>query len=99
MTSAGRPPKIWALDSEFIKEGKRDKPEDVHSVQFSDGTPENTFVFENSKDLKQFFYKRHSIKIIYGFNALCDIGSIEEMIGSRYIDYTHGDIAKRVNYS
>lgn len=37
LKSSGRPRKYWAFDSEFMMSGRLGHPEDVHTIQFSDG--------------------------------------------------------------
>ncbi len=45
-----REPSTWAFDSEFLASGRADAPEDVHTVQFSDG--DNAVVLESDEQLK-----------------------------------------------
>ncbi len=71
---------IWGFDSEFMASGKTNEPSDVHSVQFSDGTPENTFFIDSPNYLKTWLYNHHRIKVLYGFVILPDLGSIEEWL-------------------
>jgi len=78
---------FWGFDSEFLASGQANEPSDVHSVQFSDGTPQNTFFIESPEDLKRWLHNHHRIKILYGFVILPDLGSIEEWLGSGCVKY------------
>lgn len=69
---------FWGFDSEFLASGRRNRPEDVHTVQFSNGT--DSVVIENPTDLKHWLYNHHRIKVLYGFVILPDLGSIEEWL-------------------
>jgi hypothetical protein len=66
----------WGLDSEFMQSGRTNEPADVHSIQISDGTPENTFFIESSDQLKKWLSCHHSISDLYGFVALPDLASV-----------------------
>jgi len=90
--------KIWGFDSEFLVSGKVRARGDIQTIQFSDGLnskalpfpldPENghTFVLENAEDTKDWILRHHkSLKTVYAFVALCDIGSLHEWLGERAI--------------
>ncbi|MGA3111578.1 MAG: hypothetical protein ABSE15_06035 [Candidatus Bathyarchaeia archaeon] len=66
----------WGLDSEFMQSGRLNEPADVHSIQISDGTPENTFFFDSADKFKQWLNGHHSICDLYGFVALPDLASV-----------------------
>ncbi len=70
----------WALDSEFMKSGKANTPEDVHTIQFSNGE-DITVVLESAAELKEWLENHSYIKVMYGFSMLCDLGSIQEWLG------------------
>jgi hypothetical protein len=82
-----RYPSFWALDSEFLMSGRAKAPEDVHSVQFSNGDVENTVMLENAEDLKDWLNAHAFIKDVYAFVALPDIASIEEWLGKKCVSY------------
>lgn len=71
-----RPPNYWAFDSEFMMSGRAGAPEDVHTVQFSDG--ESSFVLESAEELRSWLYQHRTLKNLYGFVILPDMGSVEE---------------------
>jgi len=84
-----QPRRFWAFDSEFISSGRPNHPEDVHTIQFSDGT--DTFVLESAEQLKQWLTNHHRIKTLYGFVILCDLASISEWLGqTRVIAHKRG---------
>jgi len=87
LTRAQPEPTFWALDSEFMMSGGANQPEDVHSIQFSDGTPKNTFFLGSATDLKVWLYNHHRVKVLYGFVVLPDLGSVEEWLGSDAVTY------------
>jgi hypothetical protein len=70
---------IWALDSEFMMSGRAGHPEDVMTVQFSDGT--QSYVVESAADLKRWLLNHSRIGTLYGFVLLCDLGSVKEWLG------------------
>ena len=72
---------IWAFDSEFLASGRSDAPEDVHTVQFSDG--DDVVVLESAQQLKDWLADRRHIKVLYGFVVLPDLGSVEEWLGRK----------------
>lgn len=78
---------FWALDSEFMMSGRIGKPEDVHTIQFSNGKTENTVVLESAQALKDWLDNHRNIKTMYGFVVLPDLGSIEEWLGSEHVSY------------
>ena len=79
----GRPRKIWGFDSEFLMSGRAGHPEDVQTVQFSDG--ERSWVVESPEALKDWIINHKSIHTIYGFNCLCDLGSLWEWLGESHV--------------
>jgi hypothetical protein len=78
MAKRGRPSCMqrWGLDSEFMQSGRANEPADVHSIQISDGTPDNTFFFDSADALKHWLNSHHSITDLYGFVALPDLASV-----------------------
>jgi len=56
--------------------GKAGAPEDVHTVQFSDG--ESSYVLESAEELKRWLHEHRGIRVLYGFVILPDMGSLEE---------------------
>lgn len=75
--------KIWGFDSEFMMSGEADKPEDVHTVQFSDG--KDCAVLESADQLKKWLLDHSRIKTVYGFVVLCDLGSVQEWLGEKAV--------------
>ena len=73
----------WGFDSEFLMSGRVNAPEDVQSVQFSNGVSENTVVLENAGDLKDWLIGHRFIESIVWFRYFADLGSIEELLGSK----------------
>jgi hypothetical protein len=71
---------VWGFDSEFLASGKINEPSDVHSIQFSNGSAENTVFLDSAGSLKDWLYNHHRIKTLYGFVILPDLGSIEEWL-------------------
>ena len=69
----------WGFDSEFLASGRAHAPEDVHTIQFSNG--DTTVVLEDSTSLKTWLSNHRNIKTLYGFVILPDMGSIEEWLG------------------
>src|SRR5665648_34650 len=80
----GRPKKIWAFDSEFMMSGRAGAPEDVQSIQFSDG--EESIVVETPNALKSWLHAHNYIKTLYGFVVLCDLGSMQEWLGESAVE-------------
>jgi len=78
---------FWALDSEFMMSGHVNAPEDVHSVQFSNGDLSSTVVLESASELKEWLKGHYKIEVMYGFVTLPDLGSIEEWLGSKHVSY------------
>jgi hypothetical protein len=70
----------WAFDSEFLASGRTNAPEDVHTIQFSDG--DTSVVLENDIELKEWLANHRNIKTLYGFVVLPDLGSVEEWLGA-----------------
>lgn len=83
--SATRP--FWSLDSEFLMSGRIKKPSDVHSLQFSNGSTENTVCLESATELKEWLHNHRYIKTMYGFVVLPDLGSVEEWLGDGHVSY------------
>jgi hypothetical protein len=77
----------WAFDSEFMACGLAGHPEDVHSVQFSHGTPGDAVVLESAASLKAWLNAHRYIKVAYGFVIHPDLGSIGEWIGDEHVSY------------
>jgi len=84
MVSTGR---VCAFDSEFMMSGRANHPEDVQSVQFSFGTPEDAVVLEDAESLKNWLHSHRYVKLCYGFVIHPDLGSIGEWIGAEHISY------------
>jgi len=78
-----------ALDSEFLMSGRVKAPEDVHSVQFSFGSPDSTVVLESAGALKEWLRAHRRLKIVYGFVVLCDLASVEEWLGEGHVSYRY----------
>jgi hypothetical protein len=87
LVQAQHEPVFWGIDSEFLMSGRINEPSDVHSIQFSDGTPQNTFFIDSADALKQWLYNHHRIKVLYGFVVLPDLGSMEEWLGKNCVSY------------
>lgn len=85
-----------AVDSEFKVGYTYDESKgDVHSFQWSNGidmSDQNTKFFESADALKKFisgnakgmFAPKHH-RVLYGFAALCDIGSLGEWLGDNIL--------------
>jgi len=79
---------FWALDSEFMMSGRANAPEDVHSIQFSVGSIENTVVLESADALASWLRNHaRSLHVAYAFVGLPDLASIEEWLGSKHVQY------------
>jgi hypothetical protein len=87
LTKIQHEPTFWGFDSEFMMSGKVNAPEDVHSIQFSDGTAENAFFIDSADALKSWLYNHHRIKVLHGFVVLPDLGSVEEWLGKSCVSY------------
>jgi hypothetical protein len=79
------PQNFWAFDSEFLVSGRINRPEDVQSVQFSNG--KDSYVLECADALKQWLRNHHRIQTLFAFVALPDLGSIEEWLGEGHVKY------------
>jgi hypothetical protein len=92
--------RFWALDSEFLMSGRVKAPEDVHSVQFSNGDERSTVVLESARELKTWLHNHSHIKTMFGFVVLPDLGSIEEWLGSNCVSYRKrgSQLVGRVKY-
>jgi len=84
IVSTGR---VCGFDSEFMMSGLANRPEDVHSVQFSFGTPEDAVVLEDAESLKDWLHNHKHVKVCYGFVIHPDLGSIGEWIGAEHVSY------------
>ncbi len=78
---------FWALDSEFMMSGRVKAPEDVHSVQFSNGELASSVVLESTSSLRDWLHNHRYIKTMFGFVVLPDLGSIEEWLGADHVSY------------
>jgi hypothetical protein len=78
-----RTPNTHAFDSEFLASGRVNAPEDVHTIQFSDGI--DTTVCESADHLKMWLANHRHVKTLYGFVVLPDLGSVEEWLGSQSV--------------
>jgi len=88
------------FDCEFLPTGRTGNPASVHSVQFSDGNNDHHFI-ESSSDLKKWLHNRHnSLKEIFGFNILCDLGAIKEWLPPRSIEVVkyRGKLIGKIKY-
>jgi len=89
------------FDSEFLPAGRKGNPENVHSVQFSDGLNDNYFL-ESPEELKDWLRNRHrSLTEIFGFNMLCDLGAIKEWLGEKHVQVVkhRGKLVGKIQYS
>jgi hypothetical protein len=87
-------------DSEFLPTGTTGDPASVHSVQFSDGANDHTFI-ESPEDLKRFLHnRRETLKEIFGFNQLCDLGAIKEWLPSGSVEVVpyRGKLIGKIRY-
>jgi hypothetical protein len=75
----------WGFDSEFLMSGGVGVAEDVHSVQFSNGDLKHSVVLESGDDLRSWLDSHANIKILYGFNVLCDLGSVRVWLGDKAV--------------
>lgn len=73
------PKQCWGFDSEFLASGRANEPSDVHTIQFSNGR--NTVVLENATDLKKWSSNHRTVRKLYGYVILPDMGSVEEWLG------------------
>jgi hypothetical protein len=88
------------FDSEFLPTGKTGDPASVHSVQFSDGESDHYFI-ESSEDLRRFLNNRHrSLKEVFGFNMLCDLGALKEWLPSGAVEVVpyRGKLVGKISY-
>lgn len=74
---------VWAFDSEFMMSGRADHPEDVHSIQFSDG--KEAYFIETADALKEWLRRHNYIRTLYGFVVLPDLGSLAEWLGDKAV--------------
>lgn len=89
---------VWAFDSEFLQSGRSNRPEDITSIQFSNGI--DSYVIENSTDLKHWLHNHEHIKTLYAFVALPDLASIEGWLGEKQVSYKMrgGQLVGQVKY-
>jgi len=94
----GQEQQFWGFDSEFLMSGRVNAPEDVHTVQFSNGV--DTVVLESADALKTWLHNHHRVKILYGFVVLPDLASVEEWLPQGNVSYyTRGSQMRgRVKY-
>lgn len=91
---------LWGFDAEFLPTGRKGDPANVHSVQFSDGFNDHYFL-ETPHALRQWLHNRHrSLKQIFGFNQLCDLGSIKEWLGDKSVQVIkyRGKLIGKIHY-
>ena len=89
---------FWGFDSEFLPTGKSGDPASVHSIQFSDGVKDHYFL-ESPEALKEWFNNRHrTVKEIFGFNMLCDLGAIKEWLPSVEVTKAQGKLVGKIRY-
>jgi hypothetical protein len=79
----GKSRAIWAFDSEFMMSGRADHPEDVHSIQFSDG--KDAYFIDTAEALKEWLRRHNYIRTLYGFVVLPDLGSLSEWLGDKAV--------------
>jgi hypothetical protein len=100
MDVIAQPPIYWGFDAEFLPTGTAGDPASVHSVQFSDGAADNTFI-ETAEDLKKFLHNRSkTLKEVYGFNFLCDMGSVKEWLPRGAVEVVpyRGRLVGKIHY-
>lgn len=88
------------FDSEFLPTGNIGDPASVHSVQFSDGENDHHFI-ESPEELRRWLHNRHStLKEIFGFNMLCDLGAIKEWLPSGSVEVVpyRGKLIGKIKY-
>lgn len=76
---------IWGFDSEFLMSGRKGHPEDVHSVQFSNG--KDAVVLLSADELKEWLINHKWIHTVYGFVVLPDLGSVAEWLGYKHVEF------------
>ena len=95
------PPHVyWGFDSEFLPTGRTGDPASVHCVQFSDGLEDHYFI-ESPQTLRKWFNNRHrTVKEIFGFNMLCDLGAIKEWLPKNSVEVTkaQGKLIGKIRY-
>jgi hypothetical protein len=88
------------FDSEFLPTGFSGDPATVHSIQFSDGLNDHYFI-ESPDDLKRWLHNRHdSLKEIFGFNQLCDLGALKEWVPNGAVEVVRyrGKLIGKIKY-
>lgn len=91
---------IWGFDAEFLPTGRKGDPGNVHSVQFSDGFNDHYFL-ESPHALRQWLHNRHrTLKHIFGFNMLCDLGAIKEWLSEKSVQVIkhRGKLIGKIRY-
>lgn len=91
---------FWGFDSEFLPTGLTGDPASVHSVQFSDGVNDHYFL-ESPEELKAWLRGRsRTLKEIFGFNILCDLGAIKEWLPPHSVEVVEyrGKLIGKINY-
>ncbi|HKZ93776.1 MAG TPA: hypothetical protein VJ249_04240 [Candidatus Bathyarchaeia archaeon] len=84
-----RYPSFWALDTEFLMSGRVNAPEDVMSVQFSNGDIQNSVVLESADALRVWLDNHKFVKDCFAFVALPDLASVEEWLGVKHVSYKY----------
>lgn len=93
-------PIFYGFDSEFLPTGRTGDPASVHSVQFSDGATDHHFI-ESPVELKKWLHnRRQTLKEIFGFNMLCDLGAIKEWLPSKSVEVVRyrGKLIGKIHY-
>jgi len=88
------------FDSEFLPTGTTGDPASVHSVQFSDGNSDHHFI-ESPEELRRWLHNRHNtLKEIFGFNMLCDLGALKEWLPSGSVEVAphRGKLIGKIRY-
>src|SRR5215216_4322016 len=79
--------------------GRKASADDVHSIQFSNGSPEESTFIENASQLKYFFRQHGGIKKMYAFNLAPEIGSLRAMLGESYKTHTEAKTKGAIKYT
>jgi hypothetical protein len=91
---------FWGFDSEFLPTGLSGDPASVHSVQFSDGDSDHYFL-ESASELRAWLHNRHrTVKELFGFNMLCDLGAIKEWLPPKSVEVVQykGKLIGKIHY-
>jgi hypothetical protein len=84
-----------------MQSGKIGAPEDILTIQFSNGEEAHTVVLENAQELKEWLANHRNIKVLYAFNALCDVASIAVWLESKKAvsyRYRGNQLIARISY-